>query len=80
MSHRLLKFGILIAFILINSCGLLQHSDDQTYSLCKNIGSRIQFAGNTSYTRNAEGADSERIRLQNTYEKLDCAKYQWLKF
>ena len=80
MSRILLNLGILFATILLSSCGVLQHSDDQNYSICKTIQSRIQFAGTTNYTPEREGYESERRRLQATYEKLDCSKYQTLKF
>jgi hypothetical protein len=69
-----------LLFFLLSGCALFQHGDDPNYTLCKNIEGKIQFGSQTSYTPTAEKIDVEKRRLQATYEKLDCSKFQWVTF
>lgn len=66
--------------LLITSCAMFEHGDDPNYTLCKSLEGKIQFGGNTSYSPEAQSADVDKRRLQATYDKLNCSKYQWLKF
>jgi len=79
-SFKIIYLTPLFVFFLISSCAIMQHGDDENYTLCKKLEGEIQFGGNTSYTREAEGADVEKRRLQATYDKLNCSQYQWFKF
>ena len=68
------------AILLLNSCSALKYGNDPNYTLCKQLQGQIQFGGNTSYTPEAQSAKVDKRRLEATYDKLDCSKYQSLTF
>lgn len=72
--------GVVFALFLLNSCSALKYGDDPNYSVCKQLEREIQFGGSTSYTPEAQSASVDKRRLQSTYDKMDCSKYQWLKW
>lgn len=77
---RIMLLLPLFIFSSLTSCAMFEHGDDPNYTLCKSLEGKIQFGGNTSYAPEAQSADADKRRLQATYNKLNCSKYQWLKF
>jgi hypothetical protein len=71
---------LLIFAQTLTSCMMFRHGDDQNYTLCKSLQGQIQFSGNTSYRPTAEDQDVDKQRLKETYDKLDCQRYQWFRF
>lgn len=79
MQLALRCFMGMAASFLITSCSALKQCDDPNYTLCQQMAGQIQFGGNTSYTRQAHSQKVERRRLQSSYDKMDCQKYQLLR-
>ena len=85
--------GTLVALLvsaLVSGCSAFKHADDDKYTICKNLQGQISFGGRTNalttfgggvtgYAPAQQQSLVDRQRLQDTYDKLDCAKYQWLR-
>lgn len=80
MYKKKIPATFLLAAFLLNACTVLKYSKDPNYSLCKQLEGQIQFGDNTSYLPEAQSAHADKRRLQATYHKLNCSKYQLLKF
>ena len=84
-------FGILALSVLLSGCAAFTHANDDNYTLCKNLEGQMMFGGRTNALTNFGGGVTayepaaqqnlaDKRRIQATYDKLDCNKYQWFKF
>ena len=76
---------------LIHACTMLRHGDDPNYTLCKTIENKLVFQDNSTlfstnptstYSQTAVeyGNDDQKLRLQKTYDRLGCSRYEAIKF
>lgn len=76
--------------LLLSSCTMLQHGDDTNYTYCKTLENKILFNSNsTTYSTNpvstysqtaAANTGEDQQKSREAYERLNCARYQAIKF
>jgi len=89
-TFKLKHLFFLYLIAQLQSCTMLQHGDDPNYTLCKTLENKLVFRDNsTLFSTNptstyeqtaAEADDEERDRIQATYDKMDCQRYQAFRF
>lgn len=82
---------LLAGLASLSGCSALQHGGEPNYTLCKTIEGKLNFKDNSTllstnptstYSQTASGnaTQEEKVRLQATYEKLACYRYESMKF
>lgn len=91
MRHFNVKLFCGCALLLLNSgCTMIQHGDDPNYTYCKTLENKIFFNSNTTtYSTNpvstysqtaASETNEDQQKASEAYERLNCSRYQALKF
>jgi len=91
MQRFKLKLALCLSILSIGTgCTMLQHGDDPNYTYCKTLENKILFHNNSTtfstnpvstYSQTAALEDSEDVeRSQMSYDRLNCARYEAIKF